>query len=88
MDNANHGCDGGMSEVMMPERHCVRDLCRACGFFHNCMEAVVLLRYTNIPSGFTAEVLRMSCLCIFLCDYVTSKGPNGCGVTIERSVEV
>ena len=56
MDNVVHGCDGGLSEVMMPELHCVRDLCRANGFCHNCVAAVVLQRYSNIPAGCTVEV--------------------------------
>ena len=77
-----------MGEVMMPELHCVRYLCRAGGFCHNCVAAVVLQRYTNIPAGCTVEVPIMSCPFIFVCDYVTSKGPDGCGVIIELSVEV
>ena len=88
MDNAVHGCDGGLGDVMMYELHCVGDLCCTGGFCHNCVAAVVLQRYTNIPSGCTAEVPRMSCPCLFVCNYVTSKGYNGCGVIIERSVEV
>ena len=72
----------------MSELYCVGDLCRSGGFFHNCVIAVVLQRYTNIPSGCTAEVPRMSSPCIFVCDYVTSEGSDGCSVIIERSVEV
>ena len=88
MNNAVHGCDGGMSEVMMPELHRVRYLCRDCGFFHNCMAAVLLQLYTNISAVCTAEVPRMSCSCLFVRKYVTSKGPDGCGVIIEWFVEV
>ena len=88
MENAVHGCDSGLGEVMMPELHRVRDLCRACGFCHNCVAAVVLQRYTDIPACCTVGVPRMSCPCLFVCHYVTSKGPNGCGVIIENSVEV
>ena len=88
MDNAVHGCDVGLGEVMMPKFHCVRYLCRMVSFCHNCVAAVVLQRYTNIPSRCTAEVPRMSCPCLFVCDYVTTKGPDGCSVTVECSVEV
>ena len=58
MDNAVHGCDGGMGEVMMPELHCVRDLCRAGGFCHNCVAAVVFQCYTNTLSNPLAEVAK------------------------------
>ena len=82
MDNAIHGCDCGLSEVMMPEIHCVLYLCRLCGFCHNCVAAVVLQRYTNIPASCTAEVPRMSCPCILVCVYVASKGSDGFSVII------
>ena len=88
MENAVHGCDGGLGEAMMPELHCVRDLCRTGIFCHNCLAAVVLQSYTNIPARCTAEVPRMFCPCLFVCDYVTTKGTDGCSVIIERSVEV
>ena len=88
MDNVVHGRAGGMGEVMMSELHCVGDLCRLGGFCHNCVAVVVLQRYTNIPSGCTAEVPRMSCPCLFVQDYVTSEGSDGCSVIIVRSVEV
>ena len=88
MDNAVHGCDGGLGEVIMPELHCVGYLCCAGGFCHNCVAALVLQRYTDIPSRCTAEVPIISCTCFFVCNYVTSKGPDGCSVIIERSVEV
>ena len=42
MDNAVHGCDGGLGEMMMSEIHCVGDLCHLGGFCHNCVAAVVL----------------------------------------------
>ena len=88
MGNAVHGCDCGMSEMMMPELHYVCDLCRACGFCHNCVAVVVLQRYTKIPSSCNAEVPRMSCPCLFMGDDVTTKRPDRCGVIIERSVKV
>ena len=88
MDNAVHGCDGGMGEIMMSELHCVGDLCCVGGFCQNCVAAVVMQCYTNIPDGCTAEVPRISCPCLFVCDCVTSEGSNGCSVIIERSVEV
>ena len=88
MENAVHGCDGGLGEVMMSELHCVGDLCRAGAFCHNCVAAVVLQRYTNIPASCTTEVSRMSCPCLFVCDYVTSKVSYGCSVIIEGSVEI
>ena len=88
MDNAVHGCDYGLSETMMPELHCVSDLCPVCGFCHNCVAEVVLQLYTNIPTSCTAEVPRMSCPCIFMCDDVTTKNLDRCGVIIERSVKV
>ena len=88
MDNAVDGCYGGMGDMMMSELHCVADLCSSGGFCQNCVAAVVLQRYTNITYGCTAEVPRMSCPCLFVCDYVTSKGPDRWGVIIERSVKV
>ena len=88
MDNAVHGCGGGMGEVMMSELHCVGYLCLSGGFCYNFVAAVVLQRYTNIPDRCTAEFPRMSCPCIFVWDCVTSKGSNGCSVIIERFVEV
>ena len=88
MDNAVHGCDGGMGEVMIPELHCVRYLCRAGSFCHNCVSVIVLQSYTNIPARCTAEFPRMYCLCLFVCDYVTTMGPDGCIVILERSVVV
>ena len=88
MENEVHGCDGGLGEVMMSELHCVRDLCRSGGFCYNYVAEVVLQRYTNIPSVCIAEVPIMSCPCLFVCDYVTSGGSDGCSVIIERSVEV
>ena len=88
MDNVVHGCDGGLGGVMMPKIHRVRYLCRADGFCHNCVAAAVVQSYTKIPASCTAEVPRMSYPRLFVCDYVTSKGPDGCSVIIERSVEV
>ena len=77
MDNAVHGCDVRLGEVMISELHCVEDLCRAGGFCHNCVAVVVLQRYTNIPAGCTAEVPRMSCT-FFLCAIVShTGGPMG-----------
>ena len=88
MDNVVHGCNGGLGEVMMSELHCVGGLCSAGGFCHNCVAVVVLQRYTNIPAGCTMEVPIIFCPCLFVCNYVTSKGSNRCSVIIERSVEV
>ena len=88
MEKAVHECEGGLGEVMMSELHCVGYLCRSGEFCHNCVAAVVLQRYTKIPAGCTAEVPIMSCPCLFVCDYVTSEGSEGCSVIIERSVEV
>ena len=82
------GCDDGLGEIIMSELHCVEDLCHSDGFFHHCVEAVVLQRYTNIPAGCTAEVRRISCPCLFVCDWVASEGSGGCSVIIEQSVEV
>ena len=42
VENAVHGCDGGLGEMMMSEFHCFRDLGRSGVFFHNCVAAVVL----------------------------------------------
>ena len=88
MDSVVHGCDGGLGEVVMSELHCVGDLCRAGGFCHNCVASLVFQRYTNIPARCTAEVPIMSCPYLFVCDYVTPEGSDGCSITIERSVEV
>ena len=88
MDNAVHGCDCGLSEVMIPEIHCVGYLCRVCGFCHNCVAEVVLQCYTSIPDGCTVEVPRVFCPCILVCDYITTKGTGRCGVIIELSVKV
>ena len=88
MDNAVHGCDIGLGEVMMPKFHCVRYLCRMGSFCHNCVAAVVLQCYTNIPSGCNAEVPRISCPFLFVCNYFPSEGSGGCSVIIERYVEV
>ena len=87
MENAFHGCDCGLGEVIMSELHRVGDLCRSGGFCHNCGAEVVLQRYTNIPAGCASEVPRMSCPCLFVCDYVTSKGSDGFSIIIERFVE-
>ena len=86
MKNEVHGCDGGLGEVMMSELHRVVDLCQSGGFCHNCVAAVVLQRYTNIPTGCTVEVPKMSCPYIFVCNYVTSKDTDGCSIIIERAV--
>ena len=88
MDNAVHGCDYGMGDMMMSEFNCVRELGRSGGFCHNCVASVVLERYTNIPVGCTVEVPRMSCPGLFVCNYVAAEGSNGCSVIIERSVEL
>ena len=42
VDNAVHGCDVGIGEIMMSEFHCVGDLCRSGRFFHNYVAVVVL----------------------------------------------
>ena len=88
MENAFHGCEGGLGEVMMSELHRVRDLCQSGGFCHNFVAPVVLQRYTNIPFGCTTEVPIMSFPCLFLCDCVTSEWSDGCSVITERSVKV
>ena len=88
MDNAVHGCEGGLGEVMMSKLQCVGDFSRSGGFCHNFLAEVVLQCYTNIPAGCTVEVPRMSCPYLFVCDYVTSEGSYGCSVTIEQYVEV
>ena len=42
MNNAFHGFDCGLGEMMMFEFHCVGELGRSGGFCHNCVAAVVL----------------------------------------------
>ena len=88
MENAVHGCDCGLGDIMMSEFNCIGDLGRSGGFCHNCVASVVLERYTNIPARCTAEVPRMSCPSLFVCDYVASEGSYGCSIIIERDVEV
>ena len=88
MDNAVHWCDYELCEVMMSELYCVRDLCRLGGFFHNCVTLVVLERCNNIPAGCTAEVPRVSCPGLFVCNYVASEGSDWYSIVIERDVEV
>ena len=88
MENAVHWCDCGLYEVMMSELYCVGDLGLSGSFCHNCVATVVLESYTNIPAGCTAEVPRVSCTVLFVCDYVAAEGSNWCSVVIERAVEV
>ena len=89
MDNAIHGCDCGLGEMMMmTEFNCVGYLGRLGGFCHNCVASVVLEHYTNIPAGCTTEVPRMSCPGLFVCNCVAAEGSNGCSVIIEQAVEV
>ena len=57
MENAVHGCDCGLAEMMMYEFNCVRDLGRLGGFLHNYVESVVLELYNNIPASYTAAVV-------------------------------
>ena len=45
--------------MMMSELYCVGDLCRACGFCHNGVAAVLLKCYTHIPTHYTAKVPRI-----------------------------
>ena len=72
----------------MSEFNRVGDLGRSGGFCHNCVATVVLERHTNIPASCTVEVPIMSCPGIFVCDYVSAEGSDGCSVIIERDVEV
>ena len=88
MDNAVNWCDCGMGEVMMSELYFVGDLGRLVGFCHNCVAPVVLERYTDIPASCTAEVPRVSCPGLFVCNYVAAEGANWCSVVIERAVEI
>ena len=77
-----------MCEVIMSELYYVGDLGRLGGFFHNCVALVVLERYTDIPAGCTAEVPRVSCPGLFVCNYVVAEGSDWCSVLIEQAVEV
>ena len=72
----------------MSEFYCVGDLGRSGGFCHNCVALVVLERYTDTTAGCTAEVPRVSCPCLFMCNYVAAEGSDRCSVVIERAVEV
>ena len=74
--------------MMMLELYCVGYLCCACGFCHDGVAAVVLECYTHIPTRFTAEVARVSCPYLFVCDDVTPKRPDGCCVVIKWAMEV
>ena len=88
MDNAVHWCDFGLGEMMMSEFYCVGDLGRSGGLCHNYVASVVLERDTDIPARCTAEVPRVSCPGLFVCDYVTAEVSNWCAVVIERAVEI
>ena len=88
MENAVHGCDCGLGEIMMSEFNCVGYLGRSGVFCRNCVASVVLEHYTNIPASCNAEVPRISCPYIFVCDYVAAEGSDGCSVIIEWTVEV
>ena len=88
MDNTAHGCDFGLSEVLMTELRCVGNLYCMCGFSHNGVAAVVLECHSHIPTRCTAEVPRVSCPCFSVCDDVAPKRADGCGVIIECAMEV
>ena len=88
MDNTVHGCDFGLSEVLMTELHIVRDLYCACGFSHYVVVAVVLECHSHIPTRCAAKVPRFSCPCFSVCDDVAPKRPDGCSVIIECAMEV
>ena len=88
MDNAVHWCDCGLGEVMMSEFYGVRDLGRLVQFFHNCLAPVVLECYTNIPASCTAEVPRVACPNLFVCNSVAAEGFDWCSVIFELAVEV
>ena len=74
--------------MMMSELYRVGDLCRACGFCHDGVEAVMLKRYTHIPTRCTVEVPIISRPYLFVCDDVTTKGPDWCCVIIKRAMKV
>ena len=74
MDDVVHWCDCGMGEIMMSGFYCVGDFGRSSGFCHNCVALVVLKRYTDIPDSCIAEVPRVSCPGIFVCDDVAAEG--------------
>ena len=88
MENTVHGCDFGLSEVLMTELHRVGDLYCTCGFSHNSVAAVVLECHPHIPNRCAAEVPRVSCPCFSVCDDVAPKRDDGCSVIIECAKEV
>ena len=88
MDNTVHGCDCGLSEVLMTELHCVGDLYCACGFSHNIVAEVVLECHSHIPTRCAAEVPIVSCPYFYVCDDILPKRDDGCSVTIECTMEV
>ena len=87
MDNTVHGCDFGLSEVLMTELHRVGDLYCTCGFSHNGVAAVVLEWDSHIPTRCATEVPRVSCLCFSVCDDVAPERADECGVVIEFAME-
>ena len=88
MDNAVHGCDGGLSEVIMTELHCVIDLfLRVCilpQFCGSLSVAVLHQHSSRLHRGSTKNVLSLS-FCVRLCHI---QGADRWGVIIERSVKV
>ena len=72
----------------MSEFYCVRDLGHLGGICHYCAAPVVLEQYTYIPASCTAEVPRVTCPGLFVCDYFAYEGSDSCSVVIEWAVEV
>ena len=73
---------------MMTELYCVGDLYCVCGFCHDGVTEVVLECYSHIPTRCTAEVPRVYCPCLSVCNDVAPKRDDGCSVVIERAMEV
>ena len=88
MENTVHGCDFGLSEVLMTELHRVSDFYCACGFIHNGVAAVVLECHSHILTRCAAEVPIVSCPCFSVCDDVANERADRCGVIIECAMEV
>ena len=88
MDNTVHGCDFGLSEVLMTELHRVGDLYCACGFSQNGVSEVVLECHSYIPTRCAAEFPRVSCPCFDVCDDFAPGRDDGCSIIIECAMEV
>ena len=88
MDNTVHGCDFGLSEVLITELHRVGDLYYACGFSHNSVAEVVLECHSHILTRCATEVPSVSCPCFYVFDDVAPKRADGCSVIIECAMEV